>query len=683
MYKTMLIGLLLICSLLSSAIQAQTPVKTSVFFDTDRSELTPGAQKTLDELVPALLQAADYQLELEAFTDNRGTNDYNRQLAASRAAAVQTYLEQKGLTTQKSSVTNWGEKKAISTTEAGRQQDRRVDVQIYAFRFDDLSALRERLSANTDQVFPIDIRQEQTITAAKGAMVLVPANAFVFEDGTMPKGPVHLMVQEAYDPLDFIVHNLTTTSGGQILQTGGMVSITAQSEGKPLRLTDGKVLTVAIPNGGNFDPNMELFYAQSLANGGVDWKPAGQKFRSTLKPARAELTIDPELGRRLAAIKVPEYPRPSLPAFKGQMSPEPQMPKAPYKPRAPQKPEWESVQKMFAGGAETSRLSKKKLKKAETYFQQALVRYERDSSKYVQLLERYHQNTIGYEKAKVRYAEEHKRWERELFTRVAAILDYQKELKVHFYSKALAKAIKIRAKTIQDYGTYSDLHWQVEELATKHTQKMMLGEGLESTIGLSSNGERNLFGSIIGTKVIDHYKGYHKICSSALREIVSTDSSNKFMQNLFASTGIRAISDSLQAELKERNLMNAQDPATQRAILNSYVATVSQLGWINCDRFYNDPAEKMQVVVPEAEETTMYAVCSDINAILPFYRSGNGYVASGLPKGQKITVVAIKVEDGMAHFAKNDMRVGELSPSLAYQSMSLKDLKTELKKLNI
>lgn len=683
MYKTMLIGLLLVCSLLSSAIQAQAPVKASVFFDTDRSELTPEAKKTLDELVPALLQAADFQLELEAFTDDRGTSAYNRQLAADRAASVQAYLEQKGLTAQKSSVTNWGEKKARNITDAGRQQDRRVDVQIHAFRFDDLSALRERLSANTEQSFPIDIHREQTITAAKGAMVLVPANAFVFEDGTTPTGTVQLMVQEAYDPLDFISHNLTTTSGGQILQTGGMVSVTAQSEGRPLRLADGMALTVAMPDGGNFDPKMELFYAQPVADGGVDWKPAGQKFRRTLKPARAELTIDPELGKRLAAIKVPEYPRPALPAFKGQMPPEPQMPKVPYKPRAPQKPEWESVQKMFAGGAEASRLSKKKLKKAEAYYQDAQVRYVRDSTKYVQLLERYHQNIAGYEKAKIRYAEEHKRWESELFTRVAAILDYQKELKVHFYSKSLAKAIKLRAKTIRDYGTYSDLYWQVEDLASNHTQKLMLGEGLESTMSLSSNGESNLFGSIIGTKVIDHYKGYQQICRNALRDMLATDSSSHTMRKMFAASGIRAISDSLQAELKERNLMNAQDPATQRAILNSYVATVSQLGWINCDRFYNDPAEKMQVVVQENEEATLYAICSDINAMLPFHRNEDGYVVSGLPKGQKITVVAIKVEDGMARFAKKDMRVGEQAPSLAFQAMPLKDLKAELKKLNI
>lgn len=60
---------------------------------------------------------------------------------------------------------------------------------------------------------------------------------------------------------------------------------------------------------------MELFYAQPAANGSVDWKPAGQKFRETLRPSRIELTIDAELGKRIAAIKVPEYPKPELPVL--------------------------------------------------------------------------------------------------------------------------------------------------------------------------------------------------------------------------------------------------------------------------------------------------------------------------------------------------------------------------------
>ncbi len=682
MNKNFLLALLLFAG---TSLAAQESTSTaSIFFETDQSELNTEARQTLDALAPKLLQAPDYQVNIEAFTDDRGTEHHNLQLAADRAASVKNYLATKGLIADKTSVQNWGERKAAGPTEQGRQKSRRVDVAINAFFFKDFNALRERLSANTQQVFKINPGQEQTITAAKGTLVILPANAFVFEDGTVPTGELDLSVQEAYDPSDFVLHNLSTLSDGHILQTGGMVNITASSGGRPLQLADATALTVSIPNGGNFDPSMELFYAQPVANGGVDWKPAGQKFRKTLKPSRAELTIDPELGKRIAAIKVPEYPKPAMPAFKGQMPPEPKLPAAPYKPRAPKKPEWSTAQRMFGGGSgEMSRMSRKELKKAKKYFNEQMSNYERDSAKYVQLLERYERNVAGYEKSKLRYAEEHEVWENELLARLQAIAFYQREIRVHFYSKALQKALKTKAKTIQQYETYSNLYWGVDDAAELQTKMLMMGSGAtddtkQGVIELGSLQE-----SIIGNKVLDTYKDYRNVRGRAY-DSMPNDTTSRIMSQMLAATGLRPIADSLQTEIKEKTLLTAP-PDQLNYALKGYVASVSQLGWINCDRFYNDPAEKMQVIVNEAEDATLYAVCKDINAMLPFYRNSDGtYAANGLPKGKKITIVAIKIKDGMPQFAQRDMKVGDAAaPVMAYRNLPLRDLKEELKKLNI
>ncbi len=711
MNKNFLLALLLISFFHPERIFAQTPLPSiaisladirsgelervregntstaSIFFETDQSELSAEAQKTLDALAPTLLQAPDYQVNIEAFTDDRGTEQHNLRLAADRAASVKSYLAAKGLIADKTSVQNWGERKSDSPTELGRQKSRRVDVAVNAFFFNDFDALRDRLSANTQQVLKIQADQEQTVTAAKGTFVIVPANAFVFEDGTAPTGEVDILVQEAYDPSDFILHNLTTLSKGRILQTGGMVSITAMSGGRELQLAEGTSLTVSVPNGGNFDPTMELFYAQPVANGGVDWKPAGQKFRQTLRPTRIELTIAPALGNRIASIKVPEYPKPSLPVFKGQMPPEPKMPVAPYKPQAPKKPEWVEVQKIFAGGGEASRLSRKELKKAQKYFGEQTERYERDSAKYVQLSERYRRNLEGYEKAKTRFANEHRNWEYELYDRLTAITQYQREMKLHFYAQALDKALKVRAKTIQKYATYSDLYWQVECAADKITNILMTKNGLAEinqgrgrTRGESQVGAK-LFEGIIGTKVIDTYKDY----GHAVWLTRTTDTSSRVIRRMLEATGIKVISDSLRAEMGEKTLLTSISPEQRNDALQGYVASVTQLGWINCDRFYNDPAVKMEVQVYEAEEVTLYAVCKDIKAMLPFYRNSEGtYVVNGLPKGKTITVVAIKIKDGMPQYAQQDMKVGDTALSrMTYRSLPLRDLKEELKNLNI
>lgn len=681
MNKTFLLAALLIAG---SVVWGQTPQTTSVFFETDRAELSPQARQTLDLLAPILLSAADYQVNIEAFTDDRGTADYNDRLAAERAAAVQDYLAGMGLIADKTVVKNWGKRLATNTSEEGRQQNRRVDVQLSTLAFDDFLSLQTRLSANTRQVMRLQNDQEQTVTAARGTLVVVPAKAFVFEDGSIPKKPVDLIVQEAFDPSDFIFHNLTTTSGGRILQTGGMVSVTAQSDGRALRLADGVSLTVSIPDGGSFDPAMELFYAQPTANGGVDWQQAGQKFRRTLRPTRTELNIDPALGKRIATIKVPEYPKPPLPVFKGQMPPEPKMPQAPYKPRPPKKPSWDETQRIFAlGNGGAARMNRKAEKKAKLYYEEQLRLFERDSAKYVQLEERYQRNVQGYEKARARFAEEHKAWEAELQTRLLAIAEYRQEMSLHYYSKALASAVKTKAKSIQQYETYSNLSWAIEDLANDIAQMLMLKGGFpDDNKTLREPVMGNVYESIIGLKVMDGYKDYQKLSSAAVVSL-SSDHYYQTKRQMLTSIGIKEISDSLRTEITEKRLLTSTSLDQQNSTMRGYVASVSQLGWINCDRFYEDPSEKMQVVVKETEDATLYAVCRDINAMLSFQRGLDGqYVVHGLPKGKKITVVAIKIKDGMPQYAQQQMRVGDTAPAMVYRSMPLRELKTELQKLN-
>jgi outer membrane protein OmpA-like peptidoglycan-associated protein len=62
------IFLLSLSLLVSTFLFAQSPTSTaSIFFETDRSELSIEARQTLDALAPAFLQAPDYQVNIEAF----------------------------------------------------------------------------------------------------------------------------------------------------------------------------------------------------------------------------------------------------------------------------------------------------------------------------------------------------------------------------------------------------------------------------------------------------------------------------------------------------------------------------------------------------------------------------------------------------------------------------------------
>lgn len=117
-----------------------------------------------------------------------------------------------------------------------------------------------------------------------------------------------------------------------------------------------------------------------------------------------------------------------------------------------------------------------------------------------------------------------------------------------------------------------------------------------------------------------------------------------------------------------------------------YFFSTTQLGWINCDRFWNVPQEQLQAVniadADEAEES-IYVVFKDEMTILPVQRRDGGYQSSGVPTGADIRILGIKMVDGRAQMALVETTVGaEEQYKLAYEPKSLKEVRNELMKLN-
>jgi outer membrane protein OmpA-like peptidoglycan-associated protein len=101
-----------------------------VLFELDRAELKPGGQRTLDKLVSAVQTDADVELLVEGHTDSTGSRDYNMDLSERRAASVKQYLQSRGVAAERIQSAGLGPDfpVAVNTTEAGRQQNRRVEV---------------------------------------------------------------------------------------------------------------------------------------------------------------------------------------------------------------------------------------------------------------------------------------------------------------------------------------------------------------------------------------------------------------------------------------------------------------------------------------------------------------------------------------------------------------------------
>ena len=74
------------------------------------------------------------QLVVVGHTDSVGTAEYNQQLSLRRAQAAAAYLEAQGVPAARVRTEGRGEAEpvAVNTTDAGRSQNRRVEVALYA-----------------------------------------------------------------------------------------------------------------------------------------------------------------------------------------------------------------------------------------------------------------------------------------------------------------------------------------------------------------------------------------------------------------------------------------------------------------------------------------------------------------------------------------------------------------------
>jgi len=108
----------------------QVPNNYIVFFDFDRSALTPEADRILAAAVQNAGQAKVTQIEVTGHADRAGSPKYNQRLSQRRADIVKNALIAKGLTADQIAVFAKGESEPLVATADGvrEAQNRRVQV---------------------------------------------------------------------------------------------------------------------------------------------------------------------------------------------------------------------------------------------------------------------------------------------------------------------------------------------------------------------------------------------------------------------------------------------------------------------------------------------------------------------------------------------------------------------------
>jgi outer membrane protein OmpA-like peptidoglycan-associated protein len=101
-----------------------------VLFDTGQATLKEGAQAKFDQLASVLKNHPERRVLVEGFTDSVGSADSNLALSRARAEAVRNALMTRGVSADRIDTRGNGEMRPVASnsTQAGRQQNRRVEV---------------------------------------------------------------------------------------------------------------------------------------------------------------------------------------------------------------------------------------------------------------------------------------------------------------------------------------------------------------------------------------------------------------------------------------------------------------------------------------------------------------------------------------------------------------------------
>lgn len=120
------------------------------------------------------------------------------------------------------------------------------------------------------QAFAIDGRKDNVIEAKNGTLVICPKGCFTDANGRVVEDSIQVEIIEALSLDDMILNNLSTTSNGGMLETDGMVHLTARSNNAPLQINKAIPIRFEIPTPDK-QPGMMAYRGEVDAQGRINW----------------------------------------------------------------------------------------------------------------------------------------------------------------------------------------------------------------------------------------------------------------------------------------------------------------------------------------------------------------------------------------------------------------------------
>jgi hypothetical protein len=157
-------------------------------------------------------------------------------------------------------------------------EDQKLNAAVFSNFFQQLKKRPEQ--------FHIDTQRDTTIRCSEGTVLRIPANSFQTATGLAISGIINMHIQEFYSLADIIGNKLSTTSNGQMLETGGMLCIKAMFNNEEAKLKPGSAIDLSMP-APKFNPEMQLFMGDSSL-------PANEKMPINNNSSKASESYSPK-----------------------------------------------------------------------------------------------------------------------------------------------------------------------------------------------------------------------------------------------------------------------------------------------------------------------------------------------------------------------------------------------------
>jgi outer membrane protein OmpA-like peptidoglycan-associated protein len=120
-----------------SVLRKDAVIVENILFESNKSDLLPDAQKTLEKIALVLNSNPNIKVELSAHTDSNGNDTYNQTLSEQRAKTATTYILARGVEAGRIVSKGYGETRIMNRCKNGvfcpddeHQQNRRIEFKI-------------------------------------------------------------------------------------------------------------------------------------------------------------------------------------------------------------------------------------------------------------------------------------------------------------------------------------------------------------------------------------------------------------------------------------------------------------------------------------------------------------------------------------------------------------------------